>query len=772
MPEFDSNIKKYREKKEEILATPQKKEKETGSANILSNAPALKEKKREDSKDAYRKILAADFDNAEWISLEAPMRKHRKNIAKDHKALTGRKRGLSGKEKLQRKTEFENRREISINASMALETFIGSSSDMDPDPADEGILKAVEEMDLNQFAYGDGSGTQEELTMDQEFVLKFPDRMAILHNATLLYNKIRQGNNDTVSQALLSKLSQMNDMRQAYEDRIRIISSPYYVSLRDVDFDKSTKERLRNGNEKEAKEKGDNLNNYAGAVLRWQESGKKLLSVKKAAAQAAPVEKDVQDENVLSEDKTYVSDQAVDNVINKINMKNKHTFNVGVNGTRDPAMAYAKNWVYDSLKKKTSDKDLMDEVNKMKDWLRKELSESGMKEFERKNKEKVLRHLDRVTKAFDEKKISSDVMRIWLDRCLQHKLNYSKDMYNLLVYQGRTDQDEDHYEKKVAEAINPYVQKMSGVVFSQNMKSYGVYQRKADVGETDDPALLRARRGFKNEVTFEIRNGKKVKKEDIKIHEFSGIGAMMSTSKGDFIHINGKNADYNDIATRAYISAKPKYKSLVVKLFTETVAEFKTKNMRDELYFKISKSKDENRGFAADDLTVYLGSNVSLEERKQLLDSFYEKCSKEEKKRGECILDGENMIVAGSKYKEGIAIAGEPDIASLLNKHFSNEDKKSFHSAFSNRDKLEKIRDLSTKEVIRDQFSFNTFVIAMLAQSTFLTAYRRKMDVRANINTNDQEVREEMKKIFRELCFLNGINPETMGDIDNKTVLG
>ena len=80
MPEFDSNIKKYREKKEEILATPQKKEKETGSANILSNAPALKEKKREDSKDAYRKILAADFDNAEWISLEAPMRKHRKNI--------------------------------------------------------------------------------------------------------------------------------------------------------------------------------------------------------------------------------------------------------------------------------------------------------------------------------------------------------------------------------------------------------------------------------------------------------------------------------------------------------------------------------------------------------------------------------------------------------------------------------------------------------------------------------------------------------------------
>lgn len=53
-----------------------------------------------------------------------------------------------------------------------------------------------------------------------------------------------------------------------------------------------------------------------------------------------------------------------------------------------------------------------------------------------------------------------------------------------------------------------------------------------------------------------------------------------------------------------------------------------------------------------------------------------------------------------------------------------------------------------------------------------VAAMRLKLITNDNIKDFEEEVREEMKKIFRELCFLNGINPETMGDIDNKTVLG
>ena len=238
----------------------------------------------------------------------------------------------------------------------------------------------------------------------------------------------------------------------------------------------------------------------------------------------------------------------------------------------------------------------------------------------------------------------------------------------------------------------------------------------------------------------------------------------------DFIHISGKNADYNDITARAYVSAKPQYKSLVLRLFTETVAEFENKNMRDELYFKISSEKNRSRGYAADDLTIYLGSNVSMEERKQLLDKFYEKCSKVSAEKGESILDGDNMVIAGSKYKDGIALAGEPDIATLLNLTFANADKR-FFSTFSDRGRLKKMRNMSSDQ-IKEKYSFNTFVVAMLVQSTFVAGKRLKKKLTDEIDVNDPKVREEIKKIFRELCFLNGINPENMADIDNTSALG
>lgn len=110
---------------------------------------------------------------------------------------------------------------------------------------------------------------------------------------------------------------------------------------------------------------------------------------------------------------------------------------------------------------------------------------------------------------------------------------------------------------------------------------------------------------------------------------------MSIKSRGsDFIHISGKNVDYNNITARAYISAKPQHKSLVLRLFTETIAEFEHKNMREEIYFKISTEKNRSKGYAADDLTVYLGSNASIAERQQLLDRFYEKCSKVNAEKG------------------------------------------------------------------------------------------------------------------------------------------
>ncbi len=751
MPGFDSNIEKLKQKKE-IIDTQKKKETGKNLTRTLPKTPQLKERTKEKTTSAYRQILATDFQSADWISKEAPLRKHRKNINANYKSLTGRKRGLSSAEKLKRKDEFEARRDISLKASMALAEFIGSADGLDPDPEDENLMRTVEEMDLSQFAYGDGA----DVAADDAFVSDFSGKMSILQNASLLYDKILKGNSNLASPEILRKLSQMNDMRQAYEDRIRIISSPYYVSLRDVDFDKSTKEKLLKEENEDKKDKqteeDKNLRAYAKSMIRWQESGKKLLTQKKAAAPDAPAENVVQDDTILSDAKTYVSDQAVDNVIKKVNGKTKTRFKKLVSGERDMAMAFTREWVYKDLDSKTEDKAMLNEVDRMKEVLNDSLGNQEIKESDRKNIEKLLRHLDRVSTAFASKKISSDAMRIWLDRCLQHKLNYDREIYLSIVHQGKTNKDENRYFTNVKKVIDPYVNQMSGVIFAQSKyKEHGVYQRAADAGETEDPAILRARRGKTS------------------ANEFSGMSTMKIGQGNDFIHISGKNADYNDISTRAYVSAKPKYKSLAVKLFTETLGEFEHKNMRDEIYFKISSEKDRDRGYATDDLTIYLGSNVSLEERKQILDRFYEKCRTAGEK-GESILDGENMTIAGSKYQDGIALAGEPDIATLLNYNFSNANKK-FRATFSDRGMLEKINKMSSDKA-KEKFSFNTFVTAMLVQSTFVAGHRLGTEPNTAIDTNDPKVRKETKRIFRELCFLNGINPETMGDIDNKTILG
>lgn len=761
MGDYDDNIQQYREKKKTIIDTGSA-EKTIKERVLQSPKAAEKERQRETYSKSYRQILATDFDSEEWIGRKTELRKHRKNINKNYKSLTGRKWGLSGEEKLKRKKGFDERRDLSIKASMALTAFIGDISGVDPDPEDEAVMKTLEEMDLSQFAYRTGGGTMSDLESDTAFVAGFAGQMKLLHGASILYGKLQTGG-AAVSPALMMKLAQMNQMRQAYEDRIRIISSPYYVSLRDADFDKSAKKELKKKRDEDVTdEKKQNLRSYAKAMMRWKESGKILLAEKQAPAPAAPAEQVVKDDSVLSETKTYESDKVVDRVIDKVNGRIPKRFTKLVNGASDQGMAFTKKWVYGSLKSKPDAKDLVNETERMKTYLRNSLADPSIKETERRSKEKLLRHLDRVTSAFAAKRISEDVMRIWLDRCLQHKLNYSNEIYMSLVHQGFTATDEDRYFHNVTGVIDPYVKQMDGgVIFAQSTykkegEAGGVYQNEKDVDESKDPEKVRLRRR-------------------VKAKPFRGMGGMSQGDTGEFIHINGKNADPYDVSTRVYISAKPKYKSLVVKLFTEAVNEFKGKTMRDEIYFKISTDKSRGRGFAADDLTVYMGSNLTEEEKKQLLDSFYEKCKNAGDKlrnsdERENVLDGNNMAVAGVKYEDGIAIAGEPDIASIMNEHFANVEG-DFKAKYSQRTKLDQMNSMS-QDQCKPQYSFNTFVSAMLVQSTFVAGKRLGIKSTKEIDTNDPKVREETRRIFRQLCFLNGINPENMAEIDSKNMFG
>ncbi len=101
----------------------------------------------------------------------------------------------------------------------------------------------------------------------------------------------------------------------------------------------------------------------------------------------------------------------------------------------------------------------------------------------------------------------------------------------------------------------------------------------------------------------------------------------------------------------------------------------------------------------------------------------------------------------------GIAVV-EPRVAETLNNAFS-EDEKYTDTA---RLKQAKLKDRK----VGANFSYNTFVTSMFCQSAILANYRMGKKISSNINIADSETKSLVKKIFREMCFLNGINPENL----------
>ncbi len=315
------------------------------------------------------------------------------------------------------------------------------------------------------------------------------------------------------------------------------------------------------------------------------------------------------------------------------------------------AIKTARNWVYSDLKKKVTRDEMKARLSEMMDTTecmikkiksdpekyRKEKEEAKNKDYGEKKKldQKVkyrvvtkedvdlellrhrsaLAHLKNISRRFDEKEISEEVMKLWLDRGLQHDLRMGKNIYK---------------------DIQPYPESLG-----------------------------------------------------------------ISEGKSDFIHIVGGGVKSDNVVTRAYISAKAKYKSMVVAAFTETLTGL---GMQDRVYFKIT-TKSDNGFYGMDDLTVYFTEDVKTEEQKKILDTFYEKCNES----GENILDGNDMCVTGTKYKDGIALAPEPSIAETLNELFYDD------SRFNDTKRLQESKNRDDK--VRKSFSYNSFITSMLCQS-------------------------------------------------------
>ena len=110
--------------------------------------------------------------------------------------------------------------------------------------------------------------------------------------------------------------------------------------------------------------------------------------------------------------------------------------------------------------------------------------------------------------------------------------------------------------------------------------------------------------------------------------------------------------------------------------------------------------------------------------------------------------------MTGIKYKDGIAFAPEPHVAETLNNMFSKDGR------YVDTERLRRAKVNDKK--VGANFSYNTFVTSMICQSAILANHRMGKKESSNINIADSETKSLVKKIFREMCFLNGINPENL----------
>jgi hypothetical protein len=107
------------------------------------------------------------------------------------------------------------------------------------------------------------------------------------------------------------------------------------------------------------------------------------------------------------------------------------------------------------------------------------------------------------------------------------------------------------------------------------------------------------------------------------------------------------------------------------------------------------------------------------------------------------------MCVTCTKYKDGIALAPEPSSVETMNSLFLDDSK------FNDKNRL---KDASNKDdKVRSSFSFNTFVTSLFCQSAITANYMMGKRESANINVADKKTQDIIKKVFRQMCFLNGV---------------
>ncbi len=715
----------------------------------------------EDSiKEKFQRILNHDYKSQKWISKDKNKRKARKNINANYKLVTGAKKNLTSRQKLERKAEFESRRDLSILASTNLSAFMNEREKKEKNLTDEklqALSKELLDMPLETFDFDS----------DKAFLKSFNRNMAVLDAGDRLSKALSNGDkiegfDPEMMRELSIKLSQLSNIREAYEDRITIISSPFYVSIRSGDLTLSSIDRL-NRIAKGKVNADESLKSFAKAITRWKSYGAGLFSIGKAANNDFFT--DTIAENIILKNGI----ENVNNAFNSIKWKKEKNGKLSQKKIKDTREVQIKEWIYDDLKllKDLDRKQLSKKIGLLIRTLENaEISSEDKEErvVEQRKKEEAIAHAKKAKAAFDEGRYSKESVILWLDRYLMsdHRLCIS-------VYERAQEQDDqrskeersaDHeaYLDEISDAIERFINSTEGLeAHFQNQKDPVEEKKKADEIEEKrkkDPAYEEKNLAFQK-VHFVGEKDEKAKER----HDSKGKDKLVKASKGavldqltagisDFLHIYGENSS-DEILTRTYISVKPSSKGRSVKALVDTAINM---GIQKELYFKISTTARKSR---ADDIVIYFGKNLTADQVSDFLYQYKKNCEAEKVEFSK----GMEGVVVGKNYSPGINLAPEPSIAITLNKKIEDNDRTDL---VQNKHSLDAF--LAAPYQLSPVFSFTGLMVDLLFKSAVLAGKELSKSAKDDIKMGDPKTFALTKKYFRELCELNGIDTKNIVD--------
>ncbi len=781
------------------------------------------------ARKALTDILQKDFTSQKWIGEKQGKRDSKKNIQKAYRKLSGDTSlfgGLSRADKATRKAELEKRRIRSAEASRMLAES-AASDQMGEELSKEEMMDSLVHVDLEQF----------NIAEDSEFLTHFKKNMGLLQRGEMLmeYFKTEEGQKVMgAHQELAMKLYWMEKIRAAYLERITVISSPYYVSIREKDLTPKTIRHMQNMLSKKGK---DALNDadkmHYRALLDYHERqsgelrGSLVFRFNTIENGELKVNSRVPEQRLKEHfyqqlhanekmregfdelENKNASGQLVERFFERFEeetyggeketlLNNKHSSRgvYFISESRDQRLEQDLYGNTDTSNVQMTKEQFKEAVSQMKvritealkehdkwaqrksDWIQEhtrngaqnpfnphETKEEREERFGKEPKEfsfaekqgfaQVMSILDDIVKKVDAGEISLDTARIWLDRSYtEKKLDVGGEAFEKELFRQQEKEekpanfDDLSYEEKMQYRKQAEEQKKAKK--AADLKDLGVIVNKY--------AKYLGQKGF-------LGLGGQALKPQEELGE-------LPQEKSSVIRLFGSSfGGATDSESRVVISASPEHKNEAVENFLEHAAQT---GMLRYLNVNIRTGAQDPRN---DDIVVHFSREFEREQIEEFMKQYSAKC----REKNEEILPKEDSqtYVFGQKLADGITIAPQlpvdmlnwakeltPELAEYSNKDLSDERLATLDAQRKRMKKKERPPHQAHDKFITEQIGLSyQIAYARLRGMRNVLGSGSTLD---KLDFNDRLLRGEMKRVFKELMLLHGIDPATMTSITEK----